>query len=375
MIISKRKMQKIAEEIGGIIHKNVNIMDEKGVIIASTDLERVGTSHEAAKRVIAENLEHLVVEGAEYAGSKGGINLPLQINNEIVGVVGITGTQEEVGVLGNVIKKMTEILIVEEQRESQKKTKDDIKNNFVIEWLYNENSKNLASAAELLGIRLDAERIIAVSEIDLSAAELSDIEKQEIYEMIAVRMKREIESSKQQFILSVGSKIISFFAVKKQSDVQQKLKVLNADLERRFDCSIYSGIGTMGNDVASVRKSFREAEIACGLSRQIGNRMILYSDTDVRMLLGAIPEKTRKRFVKEVFKDTSEERVEEMVSCLQCYMDNNGSVSATAEELFIHKNTLQYRLTKIKNTTGYDPRIIEESIPLYLAMYIYEFSH
>ena len=52
MIISKRKMQKIAEEIGGIIRKNVNIMDEKGVIIASTDMERIGISHEAAKRVV-----------------------------------------------------------------------------------------------------------------------------------------------------------------------------------------------------------------------------------------------------------------------------------------------------------------------------------
>lgn len=134
MIISKRKMQKIAEEIGGIIHKNVNIMDEKGVIIASTDEERIGIEHEAAKKVIAEKLDQLVVgEEGGYAGSKSGINLPIQIKDEIVGVVGITGTEEEVSILGDVIKKMTEILIVEEQRDSQKKMKEDMKSNFAIE--------------------------------------------------------------------------------------------------------------------------------------------------------------------------------------------------------------------------------------------------
>ena len=106
MIISKTKMQRIADEIGDVINKHINIMDELGVIIASTDISRIGTLHGGARRIIEEKLTQLTVDSSDnFIGAKNGINLPLFINEQCVGVVGITGSVEEVGALGSVIKK------------------------------------------------------------------------------------------------------------------------------------------------------------------------------------------------------------------------------------------------------------------------------
>lgn len=91
MIIPRKQMQNIVEELEDTIQKNINIMDETGCIIASSDMSRIGTYHSGAQRVINQSLSELVIsEEDNYAGAKNGINLPIIIENEIVGVVGIT---------------------------------------------------------------------------------------------------------------------------------------------------------------------------------------------------------------------------------------------------------------------------------------------
>jgi len=57
---------------------------------------------------------------------------------------------------------------------------------------------------------------------------------------------------------------------------------------------------------------------------------------------------------------------------LMVFSRNNGSINATSEELFVHKNTLQYRLKKVKEITGYDPRKLRDFTILYLAILLYK---
>ncbi|MBQ2048378.1 MAG: hypothetical protein II487_05300, partial [Schwartzia sp.] len=121
MFLAARQAQDIVEEIGAIVKQNINMMDEQGVIIASTDKNRVGSFHEAAKRIIDEELSELYVtaEAAKKAvpPMRAGINLPIEYQHHIVGVIGVTGDYEQVIGFGQIVKKMTEILIRERERE------------------------------------------------------------------------------------------------------------------------------------------------------------------------------------------------------------------------------------------------------------------
>ena len=112
MHLSYLSAQQIVQEISAIVGQHVNIMDSDGVIIASTDPSRIGHVHEGAKRIIDEDLPELYISlEMETATTRNGLNLPLTINGRVVGVVGITGRYDQVVSYGQIVKKMTEILL------------------------------------------------------------------------------------------------------------------------------------------------------------------------------------------------------------------------------------------------------------------------
>ena len=90
MKISVEIARTIVREISNTIHQNVNLMDESGRIIASTNPARTGTCHVGAQKIISEQLEYLTINtDGEYEGAKLGINMLLYFGGEIVGVLGI----------------------------------------------------------------------------------------------------------------------------------------------------------------------------------------------------------------------------------------------------------------------------------------------
>lgn len=370
MIIPKKQMQKIVEEVGATIHKNVNIMDETGCIIASTDSERIGLLHSGAVELLENNLASIVIE-KDSIGSKSGINLPLVIENKVIGVVGITGAVEEVGVLGTVIKKMTEILVWDWYTRNQKNAIETFKRSIAVEMLFGNEEDNVQERWNLLGLQIDRSRIIVVA--DIIVDKKTEQSKQEVFETIFTDIKRKIEQDKQQILISMGTRIIIFYNMNNVQQLLKQIKEIQKQIETSYPCNVYVGIGTPGRGRDGIKKSYKEADNACNFVKQLTNESIkVYQEKDISMLMTEIAPKKRQSYVNDVFKGCTDKEKDEIINCLKSYIKNNGSINKIAEELFIHKNTLQYRLSKIKNLTGYDPRILEEFIPLVMAMYLDE---
>ena len=385
MIIPRKQMQKIVEELEGTIQKNINIMDETGCIIASSDLSRIGTYHSGAQRVIRQKLDELVISDAdEYAGAKNGINLPIIIEEKIVGVVGITGEKEEVQILGKIIQKMTKILIMDSYQNIQKKNMENMRNNFLFSWLFGnddsgESEENLQLRGQLLGIDIDFDRVVVVFgviEKKLHAQPKDAEDEQRLYDQVIREIKRCLKKEANHPVCQIGTKIIGFFHSSGQQEILKYAQEIIYNVEKQYSCQLYAGVGAVGTNRLEIRRSYREADTACNLAMRLKNKKIkVYSDVDIELLLENISKQDRELFVKRIFKDCEEEETVRWVQLLRCYSENNGSITKTAEDLYIHKNTLQYRLSKLKEATGYDPRNIVESIPLYIAMLIYEFDH
>ena len=385
MIIPRKQMQKIVEELEGTIQKNINIMDETGCIIASSDLSRIGTYHSGAQRVIRQKLDELVISDAdEYAGAKNGINLPIIIEEKIVGVVGITGEKEEVQILGKIIQKMTKILIMDSYQNIQKKNMENMRNNFLFSWLFGnddsgESEENLQLRGQLLGIDIDFDRVVVVFgviEKKLHAQPKDAEDEQRLYDQVIREIKRCLKKEANHPVCQIGTKIIGFFHSSDQQEILMYAQEIIYNVEKQYSCQLYAGVGAVGTNRLEIRRSYREADTACNLAMRLKNKKIkVYSDVDIELLLENISKQDRELFVKRIFKDCEEEETVRWVQLLRCYSENNGSITKTAEDLYIHKNTLQYCLSKLKEATGYDPRNIVESIPLYIAMLIYEFDH
>lgn len=138
MYISRETAQEIVEEIGGEIGAHINLMDERGYIIASTDASRIGNLHEGARRIIQNHLPELyITREMENAMTKKGINLPLVVDENVVGVVGITGDREKVYGYGNIVRRMTEILIADSIQKDAKRYERRQRYYLLEEWLDN----------------------------------------------------------------------------------------------------------------------------------------------------------------------------------------------------------------------------------------------
>ncbi|MFW6149593.1 MAG: CdaR family transcriptional regulator, partial [Atribacterota bacterium] len=133
MKITHQLAQQIVDRTSRIIGKNINIMNEKGYIIGTTDKSRLNQYHEGASIVIKnkkklfiypENKNHLV-------GVKPGINLPIEDNRQVIGVVGITGNPDEVGPFGEIIKMTVEMMLQQQFLLKEIDLERQAKENFI----------------------------------------------------------------------------------------------------------------------------------------------------------------------------------------------------------------------------------------------------
>ena len=136
MQISSSLGMSIVTEVKKIIHEDLTFMDKSCRIIACTDERRIGDFHEASRKMLDEGLKELTVPDDDtYQGTRSGINLTLELEGQVVGVVGITGNEEEVSRYGQVVKKMTEILLLESYLKEEKIRERSARNRFLQEWL------------------------------------------------------------------------------------------------------------------------------------------------------------------------------------------------------------------------------------------------
>lgn len=325
MLIPKKQMQKIAEEVGGTIRRDVNIMDETGCIIASTDSNRIGKYHMGAIELLNNQLSEVVIE-KEYKGTKSGINLPLTIEGKVMGVVGITGPVDKVRMLGAVIQKMTEILILDWYKSNQKKALEDLKRSFAVELLFGNDEKRLEFGWELLGLDMKLTREVAVIDVDITEKNAQN--QEEVFENILNKIKKQVEKNRQQIVISMGMKAILFYQTESVKSVFAEVNEMKCYVESLYPCHLYCGIGSLGVSKHDIQKSYKEADNACNyVKTSNGEEIKIYSSQDVRMLLKDIRPQKRREYTDELFKHCNEEQKKEMLDCLRSYIRNNGSIT------------------------------------------------
>ncbi len=133
------------------------------------------------------------------------------------------------------------------------------------------------------------------------------------------------------------------------------------------------GIGTAVNNVREISKSFKEARSALEIGRIFDNEknIISYEDLGIGRLIYQLPTTLCELFLNEVFKKgTIDDLDQEILFTIQKFFENNLNVSETSRQLYVHRNTLVYRLDKIQKITGLDLRIFDQAIIFKVAMMV-----
>ncbi len=375
MHISKRNATYIVQEISKIIGEKINMMNADGIIIASSDEKRIGTFHAAAKELVDKKLQEVIVKSdREYEGARPGINLAINFQDEIVGVIGVTGPYEGVAKYGQIIKKMTEILLLDQYYKEQKDIDKRIKERYLDEWMYGD-SKNITPAFVQQGkaIQLDItlpRRIMAIS--FLTEEEQNDIRQRIIdaAEKIIINILKEHKNS---CSLKNGMELICAVPDCPDSDMIRLAEHMKKEVEAKYPLKFCCGIDASWEGYTLIHNSVIKAVKALKTSLRSPQKGIrLYTSISMEIFQSELPAVIKREYILRIFKDSSLEEIDQWIGLLNIFYEEEGSVAAAANRMFIHKNTLQYKLNKIKERTGYDPRSIRYSSLFYNAIHFYQ---
>lgn len=369
MYVTQSAAQSIVEEMKKIINQDINYFSTDSIIIASTDKSRIGNYHGGARKVLMENSGIIISYDGQYKGAKKGINVPVYFEKSIVGVIGITGEKEEVEKYGEIIKRMTEILIRESYLAEKENIDRESKRQFIEEILFRSHSdeKVLKMRGDILNIKTNIPRVVLVSKL-LDENDNEVVLQPLINEKVLSIFKGHVNYDIQNLIVQSGTNIIMILKIISKNNIEKIINSIMRDVKDMLFINAYFGIGEISNSPMEIKRSYVEAKKAVNVSVAFQNKQILYyEDLDIGLLIDDISEETISNYIKRIFGSLTKEEIDDYTALIDSFVKNNGSITKTSEELFIHKNTLQYRLNKIKSLTGYNPREIKDMVILYLA--------
>lgn len=351
--------QQIVDEINTTISRDLNIMDHDGIIVASTDAARVGTLHTVARDLLKSGMDSYIVRTDDLpSGCRRGINLPITIKGERLGVVGITGDPAEVSGLGKVIQKMTEIMLIEVQQQAALSYLETTKHNFIERLLFGDvsDTRNLRITANGLDFDLFAPKTLALfGPIGDSLMLPSELAGQGAVGI--VRMVQNLLKSSRSICVPINGNILVLFNENQLSAIRAQALSICQSISSFYDRSIYCGISQHAQDYTELPQKYKQALTACRVAASSGGSVVaVFNEQSLPFIIQSIPEYTMNTLMATTFARCDEAERTELLATLSLYFKHGGNTALAAEALFIHPNSFLYRLNKVKLKTGLDPR-------------------
>ncbi|UOY94624.1 helix-turn-helix domain-containing protein [Ectobacillus sp. JY-23] len=343
--------KKIVREVQRLIPEHIIIIDVNGTIIAGTDPVRIGTFHEGARRCCEQKKTVIITKEDEHEliGVKAGINLPLLFHDEVIGVIGITGEPHDISKYGEILRKMTELLIHENYLAKQLELEQRSYEAFVFDWLQGTWSQSFLDRARTLGIHLQQKRQLILIEVSNDTAQR--------------KLWHHIKNDNEDVLVRWGdNRLILLKSIASHTDVSVYVTRLKTDCESLLSLPIWIGVGQAGG-ARDMPASYEQAQRALSIALE-QNKIIFYENLRLEMCLQDITPQTREQFLYRTIAACDEE----LLATLRTFIAHNQSYKQTAELLHIHINTLHYRLKKIEEATRLNPKVFEDLVTLYIAL-------
>lgn len=363
MILDKTECQKIVDRVIIILGKNINIINAEGIIIASGDKKRVNTFHKGAKLAAFEKKEVIVEEKNlnAYQGCRKGVNLPIYYNDEVLGVVGITGEPSEVKGYGIIVKELVELMIHENERTKMELFQFRAIKNFAREIIKDsvyEDVSIFRTRAQLIGFQEKLPRVVIVADICAFATILDSFSADA--ETMVQRLKQNIVDLIKRMTHSSDDIVFNLsedrFVILKSLNInlEQYCNDVQKLLKTELNLNMYMGIGSVCNDLKHYHKSYIQAHKLVNIGRQLQPEKLIYMEEEfkIQMLLDTINNEQKHEFISafgNLFDNKNSADVDEMLNTIEVYFKNKMSIKETSKVMFLHRNTIAYRINKFKD--------------------------
>ena len=352
-MISNQILQNTIDGLKSISRVDLCVMDIDGKEVAATT--DMGSSTKAAVEFAASPADSQEIQGYQY------FKIFDEQQLEYVLVAG--GTGEDVYMVGKMAAFQIQNLLVayKERFDKDNFIKNLLLDNLLLVDIYSRSKK--------LHIQTDIPRVVMIVESgngrDNNALELA---------------RANLGSSSRDFVTAVDENNV--IIVKELTDGEQSREIdksaraLSSFLQKEGIRDIRIAYGTVVQEIKEVSRSYKEAKMALDVGKIFfdDREVIAYSELGIGRLIYQLPIPLCKMFIREIFGGKSPDDFdEETLTTIYKVFENSLNVSETSRQLFIHRNTLVYRLDKLQKSTGLDLRVFEDAITFKIALMVVKY--
>ena len=342
-MISNQVLQSTIDSIKGIARLDVAIADIDGKVLATTFLED-------------KELSNMVVSFAESQADSqaaGGYQFfKIFDEHQLEFVLIAHGDSDDVYMVGKLAVLQIQTLLVAYREKFDK-------DNFV---------KNL-----LLDNLLLVDIYNRAKKLHIESNETIDVQAQDA-------LKEFFSSESNDFVTAVDEKNIIVVKELQAEDGYEEVQKIAASmldmLSSEVMLSTRVAYGTIVNEIKEVSRSYKESKMALEVGKNffVVRKIVAYNALGIGRLIYQLPIPLCKMFIKEIFVDVSPDDFdEETLETISKFFENNLNVSETSRQLFIHRNTLVYRLDKLDRATGLDLRVFDDAITFQIALMVVKY--
>ena len=372
MLINSDLAQRIVNSTMSLVNRNVNIMNREGVIIATGHPHRRNTFHKGAKDVIETGMviEIYPDQLDQYPGALQGINLPIVLEEQVVGVIGVFGVPDEVRDTGKLVKTITELILERELLQEETRSRYRLKEQFIETVLSVDAPNSLPKIKRLgkaLNINFALPRSVSVINVGpfikkaVSGYGDSELVLERSIEAILTHIDHSGLLTEQDLAVVWDEHLILLksFSVSWQPDslnrwglaLMKSLKDLNVEIT----CCGSGIVATAVNDYSASYQQAIYCLARCSPPhhlRTIYDRDLLVGYSLVESACSAVNaalEPLTSQFQLFLAKKPEGRKT------LEALLASNLNLSSAAAILHLHRNTLMFRLNQFQNMTGLDP--------------------
>ena len=353
-MISNQILQNTIEGLKGITRIDFCVMDTDGKSLASTFSEQEDYEEEVLS-FVGSPADSQVVQGYQF--------FKIFDDHQLEYVLLANGGSDDVYMVGKIAAFQIQNLLVayKERFDKDNFIKNLLLDNLLLVDIYNRAKK--------LHIDTEVRRVIFIIET-----------KHEKDSSALDNMRGLLGNKAKDFVTAVDEKNVIVVKELEEQDgpaelektAQNFYEILKNDGEEE----IHIAYGTVINDIKEVSKSYKEAKLALDVGKIFFSEknVIAFSELGIGRLIYQLPVPLCKMFIREIFEGKSPDDFdEETLTTINKFFENNLNVSETSRQLYIHRNTLVYRLDKLQKSTGLDLRVFEDAITFKIALMVVKY--
>jgi len=350
--VNTRFFQQIAHQMHDVMNRDLGLITDGGIVVSNADGCISNSDLECVLSFTEDNTDTFTYNGFTYK--------PVVVMGKLEYIIFVRGDD-------SLARNYSDILQV--NFSSIKSLYDDKhdKLNFLKNFLQDNILPGdvLVKATEL-HLPIEMKRAVFLVHSDRT----SDFAVLEVVENL-------FPDKQSDYIVSVDENNIalikSFDTTPTLAEMQNLAKTICNTVSTEVLAKVTIGIGTIIDNIKDISRSYKEARVALEVGKVFDDeKMILsYEDLGIGRLIYQLPTTLCELFLSEVFKKGSiEELDQEIIFTIQKFFENNLNVSETSRQLYVHRNTLVYRLDKIQKITGLDLRVFDQAIIFKVAMMV-----